>query len=135
MFSLKLFLVSFCSFVVLDMLWISQAMAWFYEQEIGKLARYQGGSLSPLWLPALAVWALIVLGSMVFVLPRVVDASWAHTFAWGALFGLVLYGVYDFTNYALLTDWTLRVTLVDLAWGAFANGVLACLLKFLNSRI
>ena len=46
-------------------------------------------------------------------------------YACGALFGLVVYGVYDFTNYATLRHWPFALTLVDVAWGTLASAVAA----------
>ena len=46
--------------------------------------------------------------------------------------GLVIYGVYDLTNYAVLRGWTLKVTLLDIGWGTFACGVLSLLLHGLD---
>jgi uncharacterized membrane protein len=40
---------------------------------------------------------------------------------YGALFGLVVYGVYDFTNYSTLRQWPFVLTLVDVLWGAVAS--------------
>ena len=44
---------------------------------------------------------------------------------WGALFGLVAYGVYDLTNQATLRVWSTRLSLADMAWGAALTGVAA----------
>ena len=43
----------------------------------------------------------------------------------GAVLGLVVYGVYDLTNYSTLAQWPAMVTLADLVWGTFACGVIA----------
>ena len=43
----------------------------------------------------------------------------------GAFLGLVVYGVYDLTNLAILAGWTLRVALADLAWGSVASSTAA----------
>ena len=45
--------------------------------------------------------------------------------ALGAVLGLVIYGVYDFTNYATLRDWPLTLVFVDVAWGAVICGATA----------
>jgi len=45
--------------------------------------------------------------------------------AFGALFGLVVYGVYDFTNYWTLHQWPFVLTLADTAWGALASAAAA----------
>jgi uncharacterized membrane protein len=41
------------------------------------------------------------------------------------LFGLVVYGVYDFTNYSTLRQWPLMLTLADTAWGTLASAAAA----------
>ena len=93
---------------------------------IGKLApiaRLANGAFAPLWTPALLVYLLLSLGTAVFVVPRASSALAALAF--GAIFGLVSFGVYDLTNYATLAAWPRVVVLVDMAWGAFACGVAA----------
>ena len=54
-------------------------------------------------------------------IPRASTVSLAA--AYGALFGLVVYGVYDFTNYSTLRQWPFVLTLADVAWGAAASAV------------
>lgn len=65
--------------------------------------------------PALAAWALIAFGVVFFVLPK--SASFGSAATIGALFGLVLYGVYDFTNYAILAQYRPAMVAADIAWG------------------
>ena len=43
----------------------------------------------------------------------------------GGLFGLFAYGTYDLTNLAVLRDWPLGLTFIDLVWGTFASAVAA----------
>ena len=40
-----------------------------------------------------------------------------------AVLGLVAYGTYDLTNLATLKVWSLRVTMIDMAWGSFVTAV------------
>ncbi len=42
--------------------------------------------------------------------------------------GVLIYGVYEFTNYALLKDWTLTVVAMDTLWG----GVVFALTTYLT---
>jgi uncharacterized membrane protein len=44
-----------------------------------------------------------------------------------ALFGAVAYAVYDLTNLATLKGFTLKISLIDMAWGALMTGVVASL--------
>jgi uncharacterized membrane protein len=46
------------------------------------------------------------------------------------LFGLVVYGVYDFTNYSTLRQWPFVLTLADTAWGAMASALAAMAVRF-----
>ena len=38
-----------------------------------------------------------------------------------ALIGLLVYGTYDLTNMATLRHWSLRLALVDIAWGTLVS--------------
>lgn len=119
-----------CVFVI-DMLWLGVVMKGFYAQEIGALMRYDGNGLAPRWSAAFVVYVLIPAGIVLFVRPLLgPTATGWQAFAWGALFGLILYGVYDFTNLAVLEKWTLRVTVVDLLWGGVLCGVSSWLARF-----
>lgn len=42
----------------------------------------------------------------------------------GALFGLAVYGVYDFTNLAIFNNWSLNVAIMDILWGTFLCSVI-----------
>ena len=119
--------------LVIDLLWLGVVMKGFYAQEIGGLMRRNGESLAPRWGAALLVYLLIPAGVVLFVRPLLGEqaAMW-QAFAWGAVFGLVLYGVYDLTNLAVLEKWTLRLTLADMAWGGVLCGTSSVLLQFVD---
>jgi len=73
---------------------------------------------------ALVVYIAIPAGIVLFALPRVSpDNLVPSSLFWGGLFGLVVYTIYDMTNYSLLRDWPLRVSLIDICWGVFLNAV------------
>jgi uncharacterized membrane protein len=96
----------------------------FYSEQLGNLARRQGTALSPRWTAAVLVYFLIPGGIVLFVRPMLHRRSrvW-QAFAWGAAFGLVVYGVYDLTNYSILADWTLAMTIADILWGCTSCGI------------
>jgi uncharacterized membrane protein len=116
--SLKLYLLVVLVFLAIDLTWLGVLMANFYKAELGSLARRSGEAMSPVWWAAFLVYVLIPLGLVLFVLPRVSPESPAMTaLGWGFLYGVILYGVYDLTNYSLIDRWSLRMTLVDITWG------------------
>ena len=61
--------------------------------------------------PLLIIYLLIGFGIYYFIVkPRksIEDAF---------MLGVVVYGIYEFTNYAILNDWGLLFTLMDTFWG------------------
>jgi uncharacterized membrane protein len=128
-FLLRLF-IGTVVFVAIDLCWIGVFANTFYKTHLGSLARRSGDSLTPLWTPAIFLYLLIVTGLVVFVLPRVgADAPLWQTFAYGAVFGLVGYGIYDLTNYATLNNWPLTLTIVDMVWGGLVCGLTASAIR------
>lgn len=118
--AVKLYILVLVVFLAMDLTWLGLLMAKFYKAELGSLARRSGEAMAPVWWAAFLVYVLIPLGVIVFVLPRVSpDNSSAAALGWGFLFGFILYGVYDLTNYSLIDRWPWRMTLVDMAWGGF----------------
>lgn len=77
-----------------------------------------------IWWAACMAWFLIVLGSYIFVF-NYAQESFRNAVIYGGIFGFVLYGVYEFTNYAIFSSWTMRLIIVDLAWGVILNIALA----------
>lgn len=130
---IKIFAVLLVGLLLLDFLWLGFLMKDFYNQQLGDLARRQdAGAMSPRWSAAVLVYILIPLGLMVYVRPIVLDLPIRQSFLYGALFGLVVYGVYDLTNRAVLAGWSLTMTIVDIGWGCFICGVLGLLARRLH---
>lgn len=111
------------AFALLDTLWLGILMKGFYREQLAPIVRLGEGGMAPNWAGAAVVYALLGLGLAVFVGPRA--SSVASSAGYGALFGLVVYGVYDFTNFATLRQWPLVVSAVDVAWGVAASGLSA----------
>ena len=114
----NLFLVALVSFGLLDGLWLGVLMGGFYKTQLSLIARMSGDKLAPLWGPALFVYVLLAFGIVAFVLPRNYEEA---SIVRGALFGVIVYGVYDLTNLATLRGWPVALTLIDILWGAVAS--------------
>jgi uncharacterized membrane protein len=109
---------------VFDLVWLGLLMQGFYSKELGPLARRSGERISVNIPAAVLVYVLIPLGIVLFVLPQLrAQPTTFSALCWGAAFGLVVYGVYDLTNYAILAGWSLRMTVVDLVWGCVLCGL------------
>jgi uncharacterized membrane protein len=112
-------------FGLLDALWLGVLMKSYYREQLAPIARMSRGTLTPNWPAAVVVYVLLGVGIAAFALPRAAQAS--SVAAQGALLGLVVYGVYDFTNYSTLRDWPLTLALVDTAWGVAASAACAAM--------
>ena len=122
--SLKVFLVLPPLLLALDYVWIGKVASELYKRELGPFLRMSGTALQPILWAALVVYLAIPLGIVLFVLPRVsADNLSPSALLWGAVYGLVVYTIYDMTNYSLVNGWPLRVALIDILWG----GVLSAL--------
>jgi uncharacterized membrane protein len=126
MAAVKLFMGGVIVFMSLDGLWLGLIMRSFYRTELTPLGRLStDGSLAPVWAAVVPVYVLLVLGLMMFVLPRAAGHAPIVAARLGAAFGVITYGVYDLTNYATLRNYSLRLALVDMAWGAIVCGAVA----------
>jgi uncharacterized membrane protein len=56
------------------------------------------------------------------------DASYWNAFGWGAIYALIVYGVYDFTNRGILEKWSLRLTVADIMWGVVLCGTVSVIM-------
>ena len=73
-------------------------------------------------LGAIVCYILLIGGLNYFIISR--NRSIPEAF----LFGLVIYGVYESTNYATLKKWTPGVAIMDTVWG----GILMSLTTYLT---
>ena len=124
--SIVLMIVAAALLVVLDLVWFYFAGS-FFRSEISGIARLTDtGEWNVRYLPAALVYVLMSIGIVVFVYP--LASSVATAFAFGALFGLLGYGLYDLTNLATLTDWTVRLAVIDILWGSFLCGTVSTMI-------
>lgn len=99
----KIYLLCLPFTLLLDYLWLAKLMQGFYLKELGPYARVRGTTIIPVYWAAAIVYLLLPLGIVLFALPQVdPEHLAASSLTWGALFGLVVYGVYDMTNMATL---------------------------------
>jgi uncharacterized membrane protein len=129
----KVFGIVLPIFLLIDLIWLGVIMKDFYSRELGELARRQDAALAPRWGAAMLVYLLIPGGLVLFVRPLLgVNATAWQSIGWGALYGLVLYGVYDLTNLAVLEKWTVRMTLADIAWGCVLCGLISAIMRLVD---
>ncbi len=110
--NLLTYAATFIALAALDFLWLGVVAKNLYREGMGHLMAPDVNLAA-----AAGFYLLYPIGLVVFaVLPS--GGDWLRALLLGALFGLFCYGTYDLTNLAILKDWPLSLTFVDIAWGA-----------------
>ena len=107
--------------IIMDSIYLSNMSNYFKNQ----IKLVQKSPLKLNIIGAIICYIFLVLGLYYFIISR--NESILNAF----LFGLVIYAVYEYTNYALLEDWSFQTTLLDTMWG----GILFAVTTFLVYQI
>lgn len=100
-------LLSAIVMISLDFVYLNVMKGYFMNQ----VKMVQGTPLKVNYLGAAICYIFLITGLNYFIIkPRksVTDAF---------LFGLVIYGVYETTNYALFSNWSIISVFIDTLWG------------------
>jgi len=110
---LKMYIIAFIIFILIDAIWLGLVAPKFYKAQIGHLM-----SEKPNLIAALVFYIIFIVGVVYFVVNPAIEAqSMSKLIISGVLFGFITYATYDLTNLATLKDWPITVTIVDLIWG------------------
>lgn len=127
---IKMYLIAFAIFLIIDAIWLGLVAPKFYKSQIGHLM-----SDKPNFIAALIFYLIFIVGVVYFVVNPAIEAdSLQKVIVAGFLFGFMTYATYDLTNLATLKDWPLTVTIVDLVWGSTLS-TLVGLFTFLIYRL
>ncbi len=102
--------------LLIDMFWHVFIAQKLFREQIGhlmaeKLKIYAG----------LIFYLINSAAILLFVInPSLERQNTIHTLFYGGFLGFSMYATYNFTNLALLKDWPIKLTILDLAWGTFA---------------
>ena len=127
---ISLWILSLVSMLTLDGIWLSIMIKRFYAPLFGNFMLS-----SPHVIPIALFYVLYTFGlTYLVIMPAVAQqSSLVVLFFNAALFGLVTYGTYDLTNQATIKDWSVLITLVDMAWGSLINGLVVLIVSFISS--
>ncbi len=106
MFNFSL-LLSAIVFLSLDFVYLNVMKQYFAHQ----ILRVQGSAIQFNYLGAALCYVFLIAGINYFIIKPHKSVSDAF------LLGLVIYGVYETTNYALLKNWSILSVLIDTLWG------------------
>lgn len=124
---LKLFFIKFVValiiILIVDGIWLGYISKKFYLKEMSSFSMTENGSLKARIYPIVFIYLLMAFGFAYFI--NIASGFLFSNFLKGAFFGLVLYGVYDLTNHALIKEFSLKLVLVDMLWGSILFGIVS----------
>ena len=125
MYNLLKIIATAILFFVIDLVWIAYLAKDAYSVQILQVQK-SPMVLNPTLVPL--VYLLIGTGIVYLVEPKLAGLEknsrdyFYNAMLWGGLLGMVSYGVFDLTNYAIFSDWNPVLALGDVFWGTFLTG-------------
>ena len=79
------------------------------------------------WYSAGISWFIIA-----YMLSIQLSNSLLESFVYGLVLGLAMYGVYNFVNYSIVSDYSFEIVVMDTIWGMTICSVTAMILYSIN---
>ena len=108
-------LIAFISLIVLDFIWFS------FTKNIYHVTN------NTINIYALLVVWLFICSALAVQRPK----SYYEALVYSLLVGFVIYGVFNFTNFAILKEWKFEIVIMDTLWGAFNCAIAGSLIYLL----
>jgi len=126
---LKIFIVLFILVLLIDIPVISLLFKNRWEKTVQNI---QGSPLQIRTLYAFITYILIPIGLFIFVYPKIDNNNWIQTsILYGFLFGFISYGIFDFTNLAILSKYPLDLAIIDSVWGGILCAIVVTITKYI----
>ena len=116
------YIIAALVFTAIDAIYLSLMTNYFNNLVI----TIQGSPIKFRYLGAIATYAFLTFALYYYILS---DNS--KTLLDAFILGLVIYGVYEFTNYTLLSGWNIETVIIDTSWG----GILFVLTTIISRQI
>lgn len=114
--------------LVIDLIWIKLVMKNEYERLIFDV---QNKEMTVRPFSALLSYITIILPIVLFSLPNVrPEHRFSDSLLHGGVLGMMMYGMFSFTNHALIQEWSTRVVALDTVWGFVLYTIVTYLVSF-----
>jgi uncharacterized membrane protein len=117
-----LLIVSAILLVVIDSIYLNLIKDYFAKQ----IQNVQGSTLKINYVGAAICYIFLIIGLNYFIIKP--NRSVQDAF----LLGLVIYGTYELTNYALFKSWSLLTVIIDTLWGGSLFALTTYIVKMLR---
>lgn len=115
-------------YLVMDFIWI-QSNFTMYNNSVMKI---QNKPIAFRMMPAIIAYGLLVLNIVYILIPLTKKLSNIKRSLVFAISGLVIYGVYNATTYAIIENYPLHVAIIDTLWGLISHLILSLMISFLH---
>ena len=118
-------------FIFFDLIWFSFSLSRIYNPSVISI---QNKPINMRLSGGIFAWMLLAFGINYFVLTSQnhQQDDMLSLFTKGALFGLIVYGVYNGTMYAIFSDYDLNTFMYDLLWGIFVSGLVTTCVSYIH---
>ena len=112
-------LITLVIFTGIDFIWLGVIAKGMIQKEMGHLLREKF-----MLAPALLFYVLYSFGLLYLAIyPAIKTGDIKKVVISSLLLGLVSYATYELTNLAVLNQWSLKMTVVDIIWGTILSGI------------
>jgi len=115
-------LISAILFITIDSLYLNVMKSYFQKQ----IQTVQGSNIQMNFLGAALCYIFLIAGLNYFI----IKPHKSHGDAF--LLGLVIYGVYETTNYALFKNWSILTVFIDTLWGGLLFALTTYIVNYLR---
>lgn len=119
--------VSSLLIVLVDTIWLALFMLGHFEKLVKNVQCDK--EMSARAYVVVIAYVFLCLGFYLFIVRE--DKGYFHAF----ILGLVIYGVYESTNFAIFKDWTFKTFVIDTLWGGVLYTVCLFLYKALENNV
>jgi uncharacterized membrane protein len=122
---IKKIFITMLVFIALDSIYLSFMKTYFDNQ----IRSIQGSNIQMNLTAAILCYISLVFGIYYFIIKDNKPLYQAF------LLGLVIYTVYEFTNWSLLKSWKLTTVIIDSLWGATLFTLTTAIIYFIYSKL
>jgi uncharacterized membrane protein len=114
------YIVSSIILVLVDYIYLNIIKDFFQNQ----IKKVQGAPMKVNFVGVILCYIILVLGINYFIIYQ--NKSILDAF----LLGLLVYGVYETTNYALFSNWSFTTVIIDTLWGGILFAITTYLTRY-----
>jgi len=120
-----LMLISAIIFISIDFIYLNVIKGYFNNQ----IVSVQGSQPKINYLGAALCYVFLIVGINYFIIKPKKSVNEAF------LLGIVIYGVYETTNYALFKNWSILTVIMDTLWGGLLFASTTYIINMLRGMV